>query len=376
MTDKTPRERMSLAELIRENKALRRELESVIRTAAANEAIWRHMVEIEKVLFRTRQFDLLASQLLEEIRRRFDLDGVVLAVGHPDVLERFFPQLANGDGARVLWAGDGACIVSCALPDDPQGPGEEACGPRLLDETAVAALMNLPEDFPPIGSAALVPLRIHDLFFGFLLLASRDPHHYRPGDGTELLEQMGHKVALCMENCLAYERAKELSDRDEATGLLNFFQIHSVLEREFRRARRKSTDLSVLAVDLEFVDEAFGHEDMVGPVLNHVGELLRRTFPDGEGFIGRYGSVEFLVVCPYADEREAQVLRDRLMDLIRRSPFRRQRTVLLIRPRIGVATLTGTMERAQDLLDAVQKSLCQAKAAQRLPQETESAGRS
>lgn len=376
MTDKTPRERMSLAELIRENKALRRELETVVRTAAANEAIWRHMVEIEKVLFRTREFDLLASQLLEEIRRRFDLDGVALAVAHPDVLERFFPQLANGNGAETFWAGDGACVLACASPGGSQELPDEIQSPRLLDGKAVGTLLRLPEDFPPVGSAALVPLRIHELFFGFLLLASRDPDHYQPGDGTELLEQMGHKVALCMENCLAYERVKELSDRDGATGLLNFFQIHSVLEREFRRARRKGTALSLLAVDLEFVDEAFGHQDMVDPVLRHVGELLRSTFPDGEGFIGRYGSVEFLVVCPYADQEEALVLRDRLFDLIRRSPFRRERTVILIRPRIGLASLTGAMERAHDLLDAAQKALCQMKAAQRLPEETESLSRS
>ncbi len=359
-------------DILEENRLLRHELERLIRTAAANEKIWRHMVEIERVLFRTREFDRLASELLKEIRARFDVDGVALIITHPDVVDRFFPQLLNGGGCRNVQHDGGTCIL--ALTDNPTRRDllEKVAEPVLFqgDEPLRALLAGMPSPFNgfcSIGSAALVPLTIHDLSYGFLLLACSDPDHYRPGDGTELLAQMGVKIALCMDNCLAYERVKDLSDRDGPTGLLNFFQIHTVLEREFRRARRLGTALSVLAVDLEFVDEAAEHEDMVDPVLRHVGELLRKTFPDGEGFIGRYGSVEFLVVCPYADAHEAQALASSLHDLIRRSPLRRPRTVILIKPRIGTATLTPQMEKAHELLDAAQRTLCLLKTSQALP---------
>lgn len=351
-----------LAEVLKENQQLREELERLVHTAAANEEIWRHMVEIERVLFRTRDFDRLAFELLREIRARFLVDGVALILTHPDLVDRFFPELLNGGGA-VLEQETGTCIVTlqengwlCDAPDKPASPvllqGEEPLR-RLL-----GCRPSLPEGFFPIGSAALVPLRIHDLNYGFLLLTCTDAAHYRPEDGTELLEQMGIKIALCMDNCLAYERVKDLSDRDGPTGLLNFFQIHNVLEREFRRAKRRGAALSVLVVDLEFVDEAAEHEDMVDPVLRLVGELLRGTFPDGEGFIGRYGSVEFLVVCPYADEQEAQIVASKLHELIRRSPLRRGRTVILIKPRIGTATMAPSMQKPFELLDAAQRVLC------------------
>lgn len=357
------------AEILKENQRLREELEKLIHTAAANEKIWRHMVDIERVLFRTRDFDRLASELLEEIRSRFHVDGVALILTHPDIVDRFFPQLLNGEEGRVLGNGRGTCILAINEEESQRKLLESGSAPQLMQgEDALRAMFSrwpqFPEGFSPIGSAALVPLRVHDLSYGFLLLVCADPTHYRPGDGTELLEQMGVKIALCMDNCLAYERVKDLSDRDGPTGLLNFFQIHNVLEREFRRARRRGVSLSVLAVDLEFVDEAAEHEDMVDPVLRHVGELLRRTFPDGDGFIGRYGSVEFLVVCPYADEKEARVLAVNLHELIRRSPLRHGRTVILINPRIGTATLTGAMRKPYELLDAAQKALCLLKTSQ------------
>lgn len=360
------------ADILEENRLLRLELERLIRTAAVNEKIWRHMVEIERVLFRTREFDRLASELLREIRARFDVDGVALIITHPDVVDRFFPQLLNGGGCRSMQNEAGTCIL--ALTDHPTRRElmEKVTEPVLFQgEGELRALLaHVPSPSPgfsPIGSAALVPLTIHDLSYGFLLLASSDPNHYRPGDGTELLAQMGVKIALCMDNCLAYERVKDLSDRDAPTGLLNFFQIHNVLEREFRRARRLGTALSLLALDLEFVDEGAEHEDMVDPVLRHVGELLRKTFPDGDGFIGRYGSVEFLVVCPYADETEAHTVASTLHDLIRRSPLRRPRTLILIKPRIGAATLTPQMQKAHELLDAAQRALCMLKTFQAPP---------
>jgi diguanylate cyclase (GGDEF)-like protein len=370
------------ADILEENRLLRQELERLVRTAAANEKIWRHMVEIERVLFRTREFDRLASELLKEIRARFDVDGVALIITHPDVVDRFFPQLLNGGGCRSLLNEGGTCVLALTENPSRQELMDKATSPVLLrGEEALrpilAHLPSFPEEFAPVGSAALVPLTVHDLSYGFLLLASADPDHYRPGDGTELLEQMGVKIALCMDNCLAYERVKDLSDRDGPTGLLNFFQIHNVLEREFRRARRRHTDLSVLAVDLEFVDEGAEHEDMVDPVLRHVGELMRSTFPDGDGFIGRYGSVEFLVVCPYADEKEAHTLAVKLHELIRRSPLRHRRTVILIKPRIGTATLTPAMHKPHELLDAAHKALCVLKTSQGFPRPlTEAAGQS
>jgi len=344
-----------------DNERLIAQLREVVTTAAENEEIWRHFMEIERLLLRSREFEPLTRSLIREIKSRFNPDLVILYLAHPEVLERFFPNLAAA-GEQIE---EGAWIRPQALPGD-RSPADDFTRPCWLGEQAAGAL--LPADHPPspaVRSAVLVPLTVHELVFGSLLLGSRDPERYGPSDGTELLEQLGSKIALCMDNCLAYERAKELSDQDHLTGLLNFFQIHTVLEREFRRTRRTESDLAVLVMELDFVEETGDHLDMGGPVLRHVANLLKAQFPDGGGFIGRYGSHEFMIVMPYARPDQALEVAENLSQLIRRSPLHQGNAVVLIRPRVGVAAIDENMSRPHDLLDSAMNRLYQAKAVTR-----------
>lgn len=350
-------------EQLRENnEQLIAQLRDVVTTAAENDEIWRHFMEIERLLLRSREFDQLTKNLLQEVKNRFRPDLVVLYVGHPEVLERFFPELEIvGEQVEA-----NAWIRPLVLERGRSFFDDEA-RPKWLDQQAAADLLNDPDAATPmVQSAILVPLTVHELFFGSLLLGSQDAAHYAPSDGTDLLEQLGAKIALCMDNCLAYERVKDLSDRDHLTDLLNFFQIHTVLEREFRRARRSETDLSVLAVELDFVEETGDHLDMGGPVLRHVANLLKQQFPDGNGFIGRQGSHEFLIVMPYATAEEALEVAENLSETIRRSPLKHSNAVILIRPRIGVASLRKDMDHPHDLLDAAMSRLYQAKTGNRV----------
>lgn len=344
-----------------DNERLIAELREVVTTAAENEEIWRHFMEIERLLLRSREFEPLTRSLIREIKGRFSPDLVILYLTHPELLERFFPNLA-ATGEQIE---EGAWIRPWPLAGD-RSPTDDFTRPCWLGEAAVGALLPArPAASPAVRSAVLVPLTVHALVFGSLLLGSRDPERYGPNDGTELLEQLGSKIALCMDNCLAYERAKELSDQDHLTGLLNFFQIHTVLEREFRQARRTDSDLAVLVMELDFVEETGDHLDMAGPVLRHVANLLRAQFPDGGGFIGRYGSHEFMIVMPYARPEQAMEVAENLSRLIRRSPLRQGNAVVLIRPRIGVAAIGEHMSRPHDLLDSAMNQLYQAKAATR-----------
>ncbi len=137
------------ADILEENRLLRQELERLVRTAAANEKIWRHMVEIERVLFRTREFDRLASELLKEIRARFDVDGVALIITHPDVVDRFFPQLLNGGGCRGLQSDGGTCILALTDPPTRRELTEKVAEPVLLrgEEALRALLAQMPPPF-------------------------------------------------------------------------------------------------------------------------------------------------------------------------------------------------------------------------------------
>lgn len=352
-----PDSALEISELRHENEELKKRLEEVVETAAKNEKIWRHFAEIERILFRTRELDRLIEELLKEIKARFQPDQVVLLLCHPEILERFYPDSSCqsepiGEGTWVLPFPIEAAYSVCT--DTPKTI-------LFFSEEIKHLLGFLPKTSSSIRSGVLVPLCVHQILFGCLFLGSADAAHYNPEDGTDLLEQLATKIALCMDNCLAYERVKDFTANDPLTGMLNFFQIHTVLERELRKARRLGRPLSLLILDPDFYHDSDGPSDVGNLILKHIADLLRDIFPEEAGIVGRYGSDEFLIILPNAEEEEAREVIPYLSRTIRKSPFKYGNTVILIQTIIGVATLKDGMERSQDLLDAAYSELCNLK---------------
>jgi len=341
-----------------ENEELRKQLQHLLTTASNNEKIWRHFTEIERILFRTRQLDILVEELLREIKLRFQPDYLVLFLSHTDIIEQFFPELSptNEPIAENTWVlplpANNGCVVST-----------EVCRPSFLNDREVRGLLTiLPETVvSSMLSGVSVPLCIHEMVFGSLFLGSQDSERYHPVDSTDLLEQLGVKIALCMDNCLTYEKVKEFSVLDPLTGLMNYFQIHTILEKQVRKARRLETPLSILIIDLDFFHQTEGHPGLLNEVLKHVAGVLREIIPEEEGYLGRFGSNQFLAVLPNVPADEAKEVVPYLTHTIRKSPFKYQNTAILIQTDIGVGTLSDQTKRSQDLLDAAGIELCRLK---------------
>lgn len=254
------------------------------------------------------------------------------------------------------------------LPFPPESANELWSGstrPYLLSAENIERIREyLPEAASAARSGVIVPLCVHQILFGGLFLGSTDADRYRPRDGTDLLEQLGVKIALAMDNCLTYERVKYFSIRDPLTGLLNFFQIFTVLEREFRKARRTAAPLSILVIDLNFVHEMQEDFDSGSRVLKHAAEVFREILPEKESYLGRYGSDEFLVVLPNVPEEEAREVMPFLSRTIRKTPFKQGNAAILIQALIGAGTLDEKTQRPQDLLDAAYGELYRLKVGQ------------
>jgi diguanylate cyclase (GGDEF)-like protein len=347
----------SLIDLQRENAELREHLAQVIATASTNEKIWRHFIDIERILFRTLQPDQLTEELVQEIKSRFQPDRVILFLCHPDLVEGFFPGISRdsdpvGEGTWILPLPMEAGYVILGNPPRPF---------LLTPENTCLLAPYLPEAASLLRSGVVIPLSIHELLFGGLLLGSLDADRYHPDAGTDLLEQLGIKVALCMENCLSYEKVKDFAVQDPVTDLLNFFQIHTVLEREFRKARRLSTPLSLMLIEPRFFHQFSEHFDIGNEVLRHVAKLLKTVLPQGESVLGRYGSDEFLVLLPNVQKQEAEEVTPFLTQTLRRSPFMHENTAILIQTLIGVGTLDEHTKRAQEIIDTAYRELCRLK---------------
>lgn len=343
------------ARLRSENDTLRRELSAVLANAAENERIWRHFAAVERLLFRMRELDRLAEELLREIGIRFQAGVLVLYISHPEIQERLFQQ----EPEKSCRIGDTGWISPME--------GEEVrslFGPSLKPVLFSSEENGTPPlhvgDGEAVRSGALIPLNVNEVLFGALLLGSPDPDRYHPQDGTDLLERLGTHIALSMDNCLTYEKVKDFAVQDQLTGLLNFFQIYTVLEREFRKARRGKTPISVLVVDFSFVHDWDDFEEGK-EVIRHAAAQLESILPSEDCFIGRYGSDEFLAVLPNVPEDEAREVIPYLSSTIRKSPFKCGNTAVLISTAIGVGTFSEGMTCAQDLVDAAYAELCTVK---------------
>ncbi|MGC9965991.1 MAG: sensor domain-containing diguanylate cyclase [Syntrophobacteraceae bacterium] len=353
--ENTADEGSDLQRLRLENEALRKELAGVLANASENEKIWRHFAAVERLLFRTRELDRLVEELLREIKDRFLTGLLVLYLSHPEALERFF----QGDHGSSLEIGANTWI-SPLDGEEARSLFGPALKPVLFSAGGAGYLEMLSASRQTVRSGALIPLKIGEALFGALLLGSPDPERYRPEDGTDLLEQLGVNIALSMDNCLTYEKVRDFSVKDQLTGLYNFFQIHTILEKEFRKARRSGSALSVLLIDLNFLQDWEEFENGM-EVLRHAARVLGGILPVDDCFTGRYGGDEFLIVLPGVLEEEAREVVPYISSTMRKSPYLDGNTAILITTAIGVGSLNEGTAGAQDLVDAAYGELCAVK---------------
>jgi len=160
-------------------------LDETIELVRRNEQIERDFLAIEKLLFEEAPSLARLSEIASEIERRFSLDHASFLLREP----------MNG--------------ISVLIPEDepearvrPMGKKEKKLAPMngepvLKGDLAEGAGPLFPEACrAELRSTGVVPLRVEEDLFGFLLLGSRDPARYAPGMATHLLERLAMRLAL------------------------------------------------------------------------------------------------------------------------------------------------------------------------------------
>ncbi|MET0048447.1 MAG: GGDEF domain-containing protein [Sedimenticola sp.] len=108
---------------------------------------------------------------------------------------------------------------------------------------------------------------------------------------------------------------KELSVRDELTGLLNQRAFYDGLRRELSVAERNKRPLTLVYFDLngfKNLNDTMGHREG-DRVLEGVGEAVRASIRNID-FGCRYGGDEFCIILPNASKDEAQDVCERLIE--------------------------------------------------------------
>lgn len=159
-----------------------------------------------------------------------------------------------------------------------------------------------------------------------------------------------------------HEEIYRLTIEDSLTQVANKRALLDFLEKEFARAKRYQRPLSVVMVDLDHfkrVNDGYGH--LMGDfVLREFARLVAARIRREELF-ARYGGEEFCVVLPEMDRLEAIKFADVIRQQIEEHVFEFEGNVLSMTASFGVAEVSESMLRPDDLLLAADENLYRAK---------------
>lgn len=130
------------------------------------------------------------------------------------------------------------------------------------------------------------------------------------------------------------------ASHDELTGLMNRRVLMDMGQREFGNARRGTTNVSLLLLDVDHfkqVNDTYGHP-AGDEVLREVARRLQDTLRVGD-IVGRYGGEEFMILLPRCDLHIAKVVAERLRAAIA-VPMQLGAHELPVTISIGVAELS------------------------------------
>jgi diguanylate cyclase (GGDEF)-like protein len=179
-------------------------------------------------------------------------------------------------------------------------------------------------------------------------------------DNRKLIEELKR---LNEELTDANTRLRELSKRDDLTGIYNRRYIMEVLNTEIARAERYRYHLSLAIFDLDNfkrINDTYGHS-AGDAVLVQFANLLRGRLRKTD-VAGRYGGEEFAVIFSGTPLDRAVSICDELNGLVAQTSFGEKNPGIRLTTSVGVAYFTEGMEK-EVLIDTADKSLYMAKEA-------------
>jgi diguanylate cyclase (GGDEF)-like protein/putative nucleotidyltransferase with HDIG domain len=149
-----------------------------------------------------------------------------------------------------------------------------------------------------LRSAIAVPLEGVNGVVGVLTLYHSEADTYT-SDHLRILAAISSKVALSLENALAFRAAENSATTDYLTELPNARSLFLHLDRELARCKRLDSGLTVMVCDLDGfkkINDCFGHIEG-NRLLKQFAKNLQGSCREYD-YIARMGGDEFVIVAP------------------------------------------------------------------------------
>ena len=295
----------------------------------------------------------LLGKVCSSIVRSFDIDHAsILLKDEQDVILRshngkLVPKVAEGERLPAMAGLWGRALSTGQVV--AEGSIDQAHGPDVF--------------FADTRSRMCIPLVSFGQTLGVLVLDSTRPDAFRSLD-TQTLESVADICATAIQNAQHVERVRQLAYIDGLTGIFNrrFFEMR--ISEEIERARRYSTGIAVLMVDIDQfkrLNDEFGHllgDEVLRQVCSIFSQHLRKM-----DVVCRYGGEEFVIVLPQTNAEHAMRVAEKLRRVIESWQFPGVARAVTISA--GVATFPEHGETRDALVKAADTGLYAAKQAGR-----------
>ncbi len=159
------------------------------------------------------------------------------------------------------------------------------------------------------------------------------------------------------------DRERELSRRDQLTGLPNARALHEIAGAEIARAGRYRLPLSLAFIDVDDfkrINDSRGH-GAGDRLLRLMAQVIRGSLRSSD-HVARCGGDEFVVLLPVADQDAARAAVDKLRTIVNQAMIRENWPVTLsigvvtCEPGSAGVTVDGMLDRADRLMYEVKSS--------------------
>lgn len=159
-----------------------------------------------------------------------------------------------------------------------------------------------------------------------------------------------------------YSETKFLAITDHLTGLYNRRYMQKTFEREFSRAKRYSTAISIAMFDIDHfkkINDTYGHQfgdKVLAEISKSISNSLRKS-----DYIARYGGEELIAVLPETNKANTLIPIERIRKSIEDMDFECHGKIVKVTVSVGIATLLPKMMGESELIEAADKALYKAK---------------
>jgi diguanylate cyclase (GGDEF)-like protein len=207
-------------------------------------------------------------------------------------------------------------------------------------------------------SVCYLPLIIEGKTMGVLWMWGEGIHE----NDMPTMSLFASQLAAALQNADLLNEVGRLAITDELTGIYNRRFFFEMAEKEFTRAVRDKSPLSVLLVDIDHFknfNDCYGH--MVGDqVLKAAAQMMASALRDSD-IIGRYGGEEFSIILPDTNNTAANLVGERLLSKVSDVPFDTEAGKLSIQISIGIAGMSKETPTLHSLIVRADQAMYLAK---------------